>query len=210
MIASRYNFGMTAKKYSGHRTQANQDDDEWEDDGVKSKSELKREMHALQDLAKEVAELSRDQLKRVPLDETLRDAFESTRSVRSHEGMRRHIQYLGRLMRRYEDTDIAAIRLQLESFKGLNKAETAKLHRIERLREKLLAKDEALTELIQSHPQVDAQALRTLIRNARRETEQKKPPKAFREIYQILKELLETGPVVNSVDPDAYHPEDEA
>jgi ribosome-associated protein len=63
------------------------------------------------------------------------------------------------------------------------------LHRLERLRERLLSNDEVLTELIAQHPGLDVQNLRTLIRNARKEKESNKPPKASREIFQVLREL---------------------
>jgi ribosome-associated protein len=71
----------------------------------------------------------------------------------------------------------------------MSKAETAALHALERRRDKLLADDKALTDLLGEHPHLDAQQLRTLIRNARKEQAENKPPKAYREIFQILKEL---------------------
>ena len=63
------------------------------------------------------------------------------------------------------------------------------MHALERRREKLLADDKALTELKERHPEVDVQQLRALIRNARKEQAENKPPKAYREIFQILKQL---------------------
>jgi ribosome-associated protein len=63
------------------------------------------------------------------------------------------------------------------------------MHSFEKKRDKLLADDNALTELLEQSPQLDAQHLRTLIRNARKEQAENKPPKAYREIFQILKQL---------------------
>ena len=77
----------------------------------------------------------------------------------------------------------------LDSWKGASKSETAALHAIERKRDKLLTDDKALTQLLEDNPELDAQQLRTLIRNARKEQAENKPPKAYREIFQILKQL---------------------
>jgi ribosome-associated protein len=92
-------------------------------------------------------------------------------------------------MRSLEEDEIAAIQKVLDSWKGASKAETAALHALERKRDKLLADDKTLTELLQEHPELDVQQLRTLIRNARKEQAENKPPKAYREIFQILKSL---------------------
>jgi ribosome-associated protein len=82
----------------------------------------------------------------------------------------------------------------IDSWKGASKAETAALHAIERKRDKLLADDKALTELKEQYPEVDVQHLRVLIRNARKEQAESKPPKAYREIFQILKQLHAPSP----------------
>jgi ribosome-associated protein len=92
-------------------------------------------------------------------------------------------------MRALDDAEIAAIEARLEAIKGVNKVEIAKFHHLERLREDLLNNDARLTQLIQDHPGLDLQNLRTLIRNARKEKAENKPPKAFRELFQILKAL---------------------
>ncbi len=154
-----------------------------------SKSQMKREMIALQKLGELLVDESKDRVLRVPMPDLLRDAILECQRVKAHEGRRRQIQYIGRLMRELDDAQVAAIQKVVDGWKGLSKSETAALHALERLREKLLADDHALTELIAQHPQLDAQQLRTLIRNARKEQEQQKPPKSTREIFQILKSL---------------------
>ena len=90
-------------------------------------------------------------------------------------------------MRTLTAEETSALRTAFDSYRGVNKAETAKLHWIERTREKLLAEDSALTEFIRQHPGVDPQEGRTLIRNARKEREQSKPPRYFRELFQWIK-----------------------
>jgi ribosome-associated protein len=158
-----------------------------------SKSQRKRESHALQDLGEELVNLGKDALARVPMPENLERAVRDCRKITAHEGRRRQMQYVGKQMRTLHESEVEAIRRALDVINGVSKAETAKLHALERWRERLLAKDEALTELLTQHPEADAQHLRTLVRNARREQAAQKPPKAFRELFQALKDLLGTG-----------------
>jgi ribosome-associated protein len=96
-------------------------------------------------------------------------------------------------MRTLNEEEVAVIQRTIESWKGASKAETAALHALERRRDKLLADDKALTQLLEENPALDAQHLRTLIRNARKEQAENKPPKAYREIFQILKDLAKQG-----------------
>ena len=155
-----------------------------------SKSQLKREMTALQELGEELAGLSKDGLKKVPMPEKLDDAVREARRITSHEGRRRQIQYVGKVMRSLHETEIAAIRHALDVMKGMSDAETAKMHAIERWREQLLKSDDVLTDFIRRYPQVDPQEGRMLIRNTRREGEQKKPPRYYRELFQWIKNTL--------------------
>jgi ribosome-associated protein len=154
-----------------------------------SKSQLKREMTALQELGQALVELPKDALKRMPMTEDLSDAVHEARRITDHEGKRRQLQYVGRMMRGLREDEVAALRSALDEYRGVNKAATARLHWIERTREKLLADDEALTEFIRQHPAADPQEGRTLIRNARREQQQARPPKYFRELFQWIKDV---------------------
>ncbi len=152
-----------------------------------SKSQLKREMHALQELGEALIALPKDALKRMPMPEDLDSAVREARRITDHEGKRRQLQYVGRVMRSLSDEEVAALRTALDTHRGVNKAETARLHWIERTREQLLADDAALTDFIREHPGVDPQEGRTLIRNARKERQQQKPPRYYRELFQWIK-----------------------
>ncbi|MCA8324307.1 ribosome-associated protein [Burkholderia cepacia] len=152
-----------------------------------SKSQLKREMHALQELGQALVDLPKDALKRMPMPEDLADAVREARRITDHEGKRRQLQYVGRVMRSLTDDETAALRTALDAQRGVNKAATARLHWIERTREQLLANDDALTEFLRQHPEADIQEGRTLIRNARKEAQQGKPPRYFRELFQWIK-----------------------
>jgi len=143
----------------------------------------------LQELGEELVSQPKDRVMRVPMPEDVREAILDCQKIKDHEGRRRQMQFVGKKMRTLEEDEIAAIQAVLDSWKGASKAETAAMHALERRREKLLADDKALTELKQRHPEADVQHLRTLIRNARKEQAEQKPPKAYREIFQILKQL---------------------
>ena len=94
-------------------------------------------------------------------------------------------------MRFLDEADIAAIQLRLDAIQGLSRAETAKMHRFEAMRDKLIADDGALTKLIELYPTLEIQKMRNLIRSARKEKELNKPPKSYREIFRLLKESSE-------------------
>jgi len=154
-----------------------------------SKSELKRQMTALQKLGQELIDSPRDRVKRVPMPDDVRDAILECQLIKDHEGRRRQLQYVGKKMRSLEPAELEAIQRTIDSWRGASKAETATMHSFEKKRDKLLSDDKALTELLEQHPELDVQHLRTLIRNARKEQAENKPPKAYREIFQILKQL---------------------
>ncbi|WP_395826178.1 ribosome biogenesis factor YjgA [Collimonas sp.] len=165
-----------------------------------SKSQLKREMTALQKLGEELIAESRDRVKRVPMPEDVCDAILECQQIKDHEGRRRQTQYVGKKMRSLEPREIAEIQKTLDSWRGLSKADTAAMHALERHRDRLLKDDGALTELLAQHPELDVQQVRTMIRNARKEQAENKPPKAYREIFQLLKELQKSS---------AHHGEDD-
>jgi ribosome-associated protein len=154
-----------------------------------SKSELKRQSNELQKLGEQLIDAPRDRVKRVQMPDEVKDAILMCQTITNHDGRRRQLQYVGKMMRTLDEEEVAVIQRTIESWKGASRAETAALHALERRRDKLLADDKALTQLLEEHPELDVQQLRTLIRNARKEQAENKPPKAYREIFQILKDL---------------------
>ena len=153
-----------------------------------SKSQKKREVEALQDLGAQLVKLPDAQFKRIELPEELREAVAACRKITQNSALRRQRQYIGKLMR---SVDPAPIQAQLDVFNGVSAAENAKLHQAEKWREKLIADNEALTLFLNSYPDTDATHLRQLIRNARDETARSKPPKAFREIFRVIREVMQ-------------------
>lgn len=154
-----------------------------------SKSQLKREMTALQKLGEALVDAPRDRVKKVPMPEDVLEAILECQQITSHEGRRRQLQFVGKKMRTLSEEETAIIQKTVDGWRGTSKAEAAALHAIERQRERLLADDKALTDLCAQYPTLNVQQLRTLIRNARKEQADNKPPKAYREIFQILKSL---------------------
>ncbi len=110
-------------------------------------------------------------------------------------------------MRTLDEEEVALIQKTIDSWKGASKSETAAMHALERRRDKLLTDDNTLTELLAAHPELDVQHLRTLIRNARKEQAENKPPKAYREIFQILKQLQKSNAKDDATDDE--HLEDQ-
>jgi len=149
-------------------------------------------MHELQALGVALAALPESQLKEMHLGEDLLEALLEAKRIRSHEAKRRQMQYIGRLMR---DIDPAPIRSRLAELEGSSAQATARHRRLEAWRARLLGDDEALTELAAAFPGTDLQALRTLIRNARKEQEEGKPPRAYRELFRVLKEIESSTPL---------------
>jgi ribosome-associated protein len=152
-----------------------------------SKTKIKKQMHELRDLGQELTELSKDQISKLDIPESLRDAIKEMHRIKSFGAKRRQIQYIGKLMR---DIDTAPILAKLDTWKGVSKQHIGYMHQVERWRERLLAGDTALTELLAQYPETDVQRLRTLIRNALKEKEAGKPAKNYREIFQILRDTI--------------------
>lgn len=154
----------------------------------KSKSQVKREMHALQELGSALVKLSSDQFKKLTLPEKLHDAVSEARNIHQHGALKRQLQYIGRLMR---EVDAAPIQAQLDVLLGNSRQATQTLHRIEQWRDQLLGEGEqALEDLLQQYPHADRQYLRQLLRNANKESQNNKPPKSARSLFRYLRELI--------------------
>jgi len=167
-------------------------DEEFEDaddENVISKSQRKRESTALQDLGKELFELSRDQLKKMDLPESLLGALLEAKRLTSHGAMRRQMQFIGKVMR---DIEVEPINQQLAVIRGESNLAKAQFHALENWRTRLIEDDTALSEWLARHPETDVQQFRQLIRNARKEAAEAKPPKSSRALFKILRELSQT------------------
>lgn len=154
-----------------------------------SKSRRKAQAHALQTLGAQLVTLNPNQLAQVELPDALREAVQAAQRIHAHEGRRRQLQYIGKLMR---NVDPAPIRARIDGWKAVSVEETARLHLIERWRERLLDEPAALQALAREFPLADLQPLRALIRNTQRERLHDKPPKSYRALFQLLRDIIQT------------------
>jgi ribosome-associated protein len=161
--------------------------------GRPSKTAQKKAMLELQAIGARLVELTPAKLAAIEIPEPLREAVNEARRITKHEGRRRQLQYIGRLMR---EIDAAPIRDQLARFDGQSAEATRELHDAERWRERLLEDDRALTEFAAAHPGLDLQALRAAIREARREGTlvvapgADRPRKHYRALFRMVREAL--------------------
>lgn len=156
-----------------------------------SRSEQRRAALDVLALGETLAALAPAQLARLPVPEALLPHIAETRRMASHGARKRQLGFLAKQMRREDEETLDAIRDALDEHGESARRETALMHRIETLRERLLADgDAALAELLAGHPHADRQHLRQLVRNALDERHRNKPPHAFRELYRELRELL--------------------
>lgn len=152
-----------------------------------SKSQLKRDAEELQALGKRMTELRHDQQAKLPIDDRLRAAIEEYARIRANGAKRRHLQYIGKLMRH---VDADAIREVVDRFDSASVLHNQLFHDLERWRERLIeGGNEALQAFIESHPDADIQHLRQLVRNAQREREREQPPTHARKLFRYLREL---------------------
>lgn len=154
-----------------------------------TRTQQRRDALAVLALASQLAELPPAKLARADLPEDVLREIENLRRITSHIARKRQLGFLAKMMRRHDDEAFDAARAMLGENREQQRKETAVMHRMEALRERLLDNDDALQALIDQYPTIDRQHLRSLIRQARIERDANKPPRAYREIFQLLKAL---------------------
>jgi ribosome-associated protein len=152
-----------------------------------SKSQRKREMLELQRLGERLLTLPAHKIAALALPESLADALHLARRITAHEGRRRQLQYIGKLMR---GLDATAIRAAIEGDDSLHRAETARMHRAERWRELLITHPERLAEFVSQHPAAATAGLHTLIRSARAEAARAQHGRYYRELYRVVRTVM--------------------
>lgn len=166
----------------------NPHDDEFDNDELPSKSQLKREMHALQDLGKELTELSQSQLLSLELPEEVLSAVQEMHRIRQREARRRHMQFIGKVMRKVDAEQIAK---QLESLRAKHSLNVQMQHQVESWRDQLIEGEQnTLQQFISDYPEVDIQHLRQLIRMAQKEKSQNKAPAHARKLFRYLRDTV--------------------
>ena len=167
-----------------------EDDDDFD---RPSKSQMKRDMTALQKLGEDLLALPESRWPALALPEILSDALKAAKKITNFEGKRRQMQYIGKLMRKI---DPEPVREAVAAFKLGHAQDSLRLHQSERWRERLLADDAALQEFLSAHADVDIQQLRNLVRAARKDAAlvpEKRSGRAYRELFQFIKAAEAVG-----------------
>lgn len=163
-----------------------------DDDAPLSKTRRKAAMHALQDLGEAMVALEPRHfaalLREIDLPERLRDAVIEARGISAHGGRKRQLQYVGKLMREVDPAPIAA---WLDGLAHGRQQDAARLHAVERWRDRLLAEPEARDALAAAYPALDRPRLRGLLARVREERAANAPPHAYRELFRTIKTLLD-------------------
>ena len=163
-----------------------------------SKTARKAQSAALQALGERLLQLPAAQLDTLQLPERLLAALDEARRIRDFGALRRQRQFIGRLMRQLDEAQLAAIRATFEARDATSAEHTALLHAAEGWRERLMQSDAALSEWLAQHPGSDAQRLRALLRQARKDVaaSPSSPPqrRAWRELFRLLRDELENAP----------------
>lgn len=165
-----------------------------EDPDFISKSQKKREAHELQALGEALCALPAEKIKALPIAEKLIEAALFSKTLTKHEARRRHMQYMGRLVREnageVDSEEVAELRKAMDRVDHTKREANEALHHIEQWRDRLVAGEfDLLEDIAAQHPEVDRQHVLTLARNAAREEAKSKPPKSKRALFRYLKEL---------------------
>lgn len=163
--------------------------DDFDDENIKSRTQIKREMEALQATGKQLCELKKDQLAQVPMSEELEHGIATYHRISSREAKRRQLQFIGKAMR---NQDVDAIQAVLDRFDSSSEIYTKRLHMLEAWRTRLINDgNDALTEFVGKHPNVDTQTLRQLVRNAAKDQQQDKTTGSAKKLFKFLKQYEE-------------------
>jgi ribosome-associated protein len=155
-----------------------------------SKTQLKQQMLSLQRLGQQVTELPAERLAAVQLPERLRDAIAEYKRTRSHEGRRRQLQYIGKLMR---TVDAEPLQAAVDAFALGSAVDSLQLHEAERWRLELVNDDDALARWGRTFPDSDLQQLSSFVRAARRDAALPPPQRhgrSWRELFQFVKPFV--------------------
>ena len=152
----------------------------------KSKSRIKRELLALQDLGRELTQLSEKYLVKLPLSQALCEEVRNARRM-SRSALQRQLRYIGGLL---PNENVEAIRQALYEVLHPTRDDVEAFHQIENWRDELLAGGEPeIDAALARFPSADRQHLRRLVRNARKEQVENTPPKSARLLFKYLREL---------------------
>ena len=167
------------------------DDGRDEDTSRPSKTRRKQDAHDLQSLGVALLDLPEARLADIGLPEALHDALRETRRITGHEARRRHVQRIGKLMRGLDEAPLAAARQAIDDLRLGRAGDALALHRAEQWRAELIADDAAAARFLAAHAGADAQRLRALVRQARKDASaspEARSGRAYRELFRYVRE----------------------
>lgn len=160
-----------------------------------SKSELKRQMTALQTLGEELIKFDANSLASLNISDSLNEAISTAKRIKKREGLRRQLQFIGKLMRKESEESLESIQKLLDK---RNKASNYHIQiekKSEHWRELMLSGgDNSVQDFINEHPDADRQWLRQTIRIAKREISANNPPASSRKLFRYIREQIENSP----------------
>ena len=166
-----------------------------------SRSQNRREALEVLALGEKLVSLTEAQLAKLPVPDSLLPHIRECKRITANIAHKRQLAYLAKQMRREDDEVLEALRDALDESGDAARREVAAMHRIETWRERLLDQgDAALAELLDEYPTADRQQLRQLVRSALEERKRNKPPRAYRELYRALREMLLGGAAAGTDD----------
>ncbi|MFA5676930.1 MAG: ribosome biogenesis factor YjgA [Pseudomonas sp.] len=163
-----------------------------QNDDEKSKSQVKREMHAYQDLGRRLIDLKPAQLDKLELTDKLRAALEEAHRHTARGALKRHLNFVGKLVR--EQPDIDAIRALVDRLDSNSHAHAHYFHQLERWRDRLLTGEPSEQDaFLDVYPNAERQTIRQLVRQAAKETAENKPPAAARKLFKLIREAADNA-----------------
>lgn len=180
----------SSRAHSTEETPADTDsqhDEFHHDNGRPNKTRLKQEAQDLKELGEQIIAMSGAERARLPLSDDLLDAIEETRRITSREARRRHMQYVGKIMRREQ---LDEIRAEFDLMAREKRQRELGFHHLEQWRDRLIEGDsDTVTAFVNEYPDVDRQALGQLVRNARAERAADKPPASARKLFRLIRDV---------------------
>ncbi|ATX81588.1 ribosome-associated protein [Mariprofundus ferrinatatus] len=162
-------------------------DEEHENVARLNKTQQKREIAELHDLAKSLSRLDAVALEKMDLPKELFQALIDVQSMK-HGAEKRQFKFIVKLLRQIETESFMETIAELDAKKS---EQDKNFHRTERWRDRLISEGhDALTEFMGLYPLADSGQIRQLVRNANKEALENKPHKSSRALFRLLRDII--------------------
>lgn len=179
-----------------HRPDDRFDPDEFYDGP--SKTQVKKDMLALQVLGEALAALPTEDFAALKIDDRLRQALRELQRLTAHGARKRQAQYVSKLLRA---EDVAPLHQAIAANRAGKRRDAQALLDVEQWREQVLAGDDGLQRWWTEFPATETRAFRALVRDARAEREinlqaertggdSRRHIKAYRALFKAMKTAM--------------------